>query len=159
MASTEDFSEPDDGFGEVCATCGRGYMLWHAPDPLWAELIGHYGGTRCPRCFDALAEKAGIRLTWTPVVTSRDGVPTTNWWGDPIRDRLLVGEPDPGYFDEGKVNVPQGPWGAIAEALRWPYETPYPDENRIDHLHRVVYKDSGVNAEAEQARARRGGDD
>jgi len=149
----EDLTEPDDGITEHCATCGRGYMLWHSPDPLWQELIGHYGGTRCPRCFDQLATERGITLVWTPVVMARGhfSEPTTNWWGDPIRDRLLMGEPDPHYHDNKRAQVPQGHWGEIAQALGWPYETPYPDENREDTMPGVVYRDSGVNAEAEPA--------
>lgn len=156
MTAFEDFTEPDDGIHEVCATCGKGYMLWNAPDPLWKELRGRYGGTLCPRCFDRLADEQGIRLVWTPVVVSRDGVPTTNHWADPIRDRLLVGEPDPTYHDGNLAQVPQGHWGEIAVALGWPYETPYPDENRADRMPGVVYKDSGVNAEAEAYAAKHG---
>jgi DNA-directed RNA polymerase subunit RPC12/RpoP len=150
----EDLTEPDDSITEHCATCGRGYMLWHSPDPLWQELIGHYGGTRCPRCFDELATERGITLVWTPVVMARGhfSEPTTNWWGDPIRDRLLMGEPDPHYHDNKRAQVPQGHWGEIAQALGWPYETPYPDENREDTMPGVVYRDSGVNAEAKAAR-------
>ena len=145
----EDMTEPDDGVSEQCRICGRGYMLWHAPDPLWMELNGRYGGTLCPRCFDGRAREADIRLVWTPIVVSRDGVPTTNWWGDPIRDRLLIGEPDLDYHLNNKAQIPQGHWGDIAQALGWPYETYYPDENRNDTMPGVVYKDSGVNAEAE----------
>jgi DNA-directed RNA polymerase subunit RPC12/RpoP len=147
-----DFSQPDDGVSETCAICGRGYMLWHAPQPLWDELIGHYAGTRCPKCFDDLAREKDIRIVWTPMVVRREGVATTNWWSDPIRDRLLVGEPDPGFHDDERAQVPQGHWGAIARALGWPYESPYPDENRGDRMEGVKYRDSGVNAEAEAAR-------
>jgi hypothetical protein len=146
----EDMTHPDHDGHEVCGICGRGYMLWHSPQPLWDELIGHYHGTRCPRCFEKLAHEAGIRLTWTPIVTRRDGVATTNWWGDPVRDRLLMGEPDPHFHDNEKAQVPQGHWGAIARLLGWPYETPYPDENREDTMPGVTYRDSRVNAEAEQ---------
>ena len=140
---------------EQCQDCG-GYngLLWNAPDPLWKELVGRYGGLLCPRCFNARADKAGIQLKWTPIVARRDGVATTNWWSDPIRDRLLVGEPDPHYDNDGLAQVPQGHWGEIAKALGWPYETPYPDENRADRMPGVVYKDCGVNAEAEAGGAK-----
>lgn len=148
MSQIEDFTEPNDGISEVCSTCGKGYMLWHSPDPLWKELHGRYGGTLCPRCFDRLADERGILLVWTPVVTHRDGVATTNHWDDPIRDRLLVGEPDPGYHDGDKVQVPQGHWGKIAVALGWRYETSYPDENRADRMPGVTYRDCGVNGRA-----------
>jgi hypothetical protein len=140
---------------ESCMDCG-GYngLLWWSPDPLWKELIGHHWGCICPRCYDARATAAGYRLVWNPVVARHNGVPTTNHWCDPIRDRLLMGEPDPHYHDDEKAQVPQGHWGEIAAALGWPYETPYPDENRADTMPGVVYRDSGVNAEAVAAKER-----
>jgi len=139
---------------ETCRICGRfNGIIWHAPDRLWIELNGRYGGLMCPRCFTGVAREKGILLTWVPMVNRRDGVMTTNWWGDPVRDRLMMGEPDPHFFDDELVQVPQGHWGAIAVALGWSYETPYPDENRVDTMPGVVYRDSGVNREAEEYRA------
>jgi hypothetical protein len=134
---------------EPCQDCRKfNGLIWSSPQPLWMELNGRYGGLICPRCFDAKAEAAGIRLVWTPVVTCRDHVATTNHWTDPVRDRLLMGEPDPHYHDDERAQVPQGHWGEIAKALGWDYETPYPDENRSDRMAGVAYRDSGVNADA-----------
>ena len=132
---------------EPCEVCGKyNGVLWHAPQPLWNELHdGKYGGLMCPRCFNARAGERGITLIWTPVVVGRDGVATTNHWHDPIRDRLLMGEPDPHYHDEDLAQVPQGHWGEIAEALGWSYESSYPIDNRSDRMAGVEFKDSGVN--------------
>lgn len=117
---------------ELCQECGRRYndFLWHAPTPLWMELVGHYGGLLCPRCFERKADAAGIRTMWTPMVTCRGHVATTNWWCDPTRDRLLMGDPDPHYADDDLAHVPQGHWGHIAATLEWFDEPYYPAENR-----------------------------
>jgi len=115
---------------ELCQECGRDYLQWFAPAPLWTELVGGYGGLLCPRCFTGKARRAHIRVSWTPMVVARAGIPTSNHWGDPTRDRLLMGEPDPQYMRGDKVNDPQPPWGTIAEALGWEHESYYPAENR-----------------------------
>lgn len=115
--------------GELCQACGRPYLRWAAPAPLWTELVGGEGGLLCPRCFDRLAQRADLRILWTPMVTSRAGVATTNHWCDPTRDRLLMGEPDPGYADGG-VRDPQGPWGVVADALGWDRFSYYPPKSR-----------------------------
>lgn len=120
---------------ETCQECGRRHhLLWHSPQPLWDELIGRPGGILCPRCFDAKARATGIWTLWTPMVVRRQGVATTNWWHDPVRDRLLMGEPDPHYFDEEKSNDPQGHWGDIAFVLGWDLASYYPDSNRSKAL-------------------------
>ena len=51
--------------GEACWFCGRPYMLWSAPDDLWAEFSGN-SGLCCPACFDKRAERAGVALHWKP---------------------------------------------------------------------------------------------
>lgn len=118
--------------GETCNKCGRSYgeFIWWSPDPLWLALIGRYGDLRCPRCFDRQARAEGFRLTWMPMVVERDGVPTTNHWLDETRDALMMGEPDPGYFPDGKVRQPQPTWARIKPLVAPDAESPYPAENR-----------------------------
>ena len=62
--------------GELCDICGRRYdwALWWCPDSeLFARLTGrvfappYVGGLYCPPCFDRLARKADLLLTWQPV--------------------------------------------------------------------------------------------
>lgn len=117
--------------GELCQECGRRYdaFTWWSPAPLWLELIGSYSGLLCPRCFTNKAKSAGYRLMWSPMVISNGGIVTTNHWLDPVRDRLLMGEPDPQYFNDGLVNVPQGHWGEIGKFLGWNLPSEYPVEN------------------------------
>ena len=93
---------------ELCQECGGRYrgLLWHAPDPLWLELMPSKAGTLCPTCFARKAHEAGIRLSWVPVVTARHGEATTNHWHDETFDWLAMGLPDPGYMDGGRVNRP-----------------------------------------------------
>lgn len=109
-------------FGDIyerCQDCGRRmHVVWHAPDPLWHELVSVAGGgVVCPRCFDAKAEAAGYMLRWTPIVTNYGNVTTSNHWHDPTFDALCMGEPDPDYFPDGKVRVPQPLWVAVREGL------------------------------------------
>lgn len=117
---------------ETCQGCGRRYDRWWAPQPLWDELIGNYGGLLCPRCFTVRAEAVGVRVCWTPMVTSRDGCATTNHWLDETRDALMMGEPDPGYFPDGKVRQPQPTWARVAECYPVDAPSPYPVENRAE---------------------------
>lgn len=51
---------------ECCDRCGvRQPLIWHAPDDLWTEVTAHTeGGVFCPKCFDRLAYRKGIRLRW-----------------------------------------------------------------------------------------------
>ncbi len=121
---------------ELCQECGRRYpLIWWSPQPLWDELLapkyqgGCAGGLLCPRCFDAKAEAAGLRLNWTPMVVSRDGVPTSNWWCDETRDALMVGEPDPDYFPDGQVRQPQPTWARVKPFVASDVASPYPAEN------------------------------
>lgn len=127
-------------FGDIyerCQDCGRRmFFVWHAPDPLWHELVSMTGGgVVCPRCFDAKATTAGYMLRWTPVVTYRDGVTTSNHWHDPTLDALCMGEPDPGYFPHDMVRVPQPLWACVRRGLKGhPIlhgvpEVAYPSEN------------------------------
>lgn len=119
---------------ELCYDCGCRYnrTLWWAPNELWTELVtarpgdasGYAPGLLCPGCFNDRAKRAGIVLTWTPMVSGwrehGEFVPSSNYWCDPTRDRLLVGEPDPNYLTiSGHARAPQPPWPKIAHALGW----------------------------------------
>ena len=110
-------------YTETCGLCGSPYrgFIWHAPDPLYEELIGSRGGTFCPRCFNEKAKAAGIWLTWTPMVAARDGVFNSNWWHSPARDRLMMGFPAPDYeeygYQGGGVTFEQPPWDLVASLL------------------------------------------
>lgn len=55
-------------FGEQCQNCGRGYLLWWVYGGMWERLLGRSSGTLCPRCFTAIAAKAGLTLQWCPEV-------------------------------------------------------------------------------------------
>jgi len=110
--------------GEDCQECGSRYRRWWSPQPLWDELVGTYGGLLCLDCFDRKAVAAGYRLVWTPVVTARHGVPTSNHWLDPVRDRLLMGEPTPDAYE---VGAPSWPWNEINEAMGWNLPSLYPE--------------------------------
>lgn len=112
-------------YTESCQDCGNPYrgFIWHAPDPLYLELIGSTGGTFCPRCFNEKAQRAGIWVTWTPMVAARrdeDGrwAFNSNWWYSPTRDRLMMGAPAPDYEQQGYqgdgVTIEQPPWDRIA---------------------------------------------
>lgn len=52
--------------GEACQFCGRRYVLWHAPNAIWNEVIGDSSGLSCPSCFDQRCAERGIWLHWTP---------------------------------------------------------------------------------------------
>lgn len=114
-------------YSELCQECGSRYrgFHWHAPGPLYQELIGSAGGLFCPRCFNRKAAAAGIWVQWTPMVVARRASPasgrkwdmTTNWWFDETRDRLMMGEPDPG-FRERDDETPQPTWACVRDALR-----------------------------------------
>lgn len=105
---------------ESCQECERPQpLVWHAPDPLWMELIGHGSGVLCPRCFQKKIDRAGIMVTWTPMVIARgkrgDWRFTSNHWHDATRDTLLMGVPD----DDIEAHYPeQYPWNVVREALR-----------------------------------------
>lgn len=94
--------------GEFCCDCGWKYeLLWWSPKPLWGELMNAGGGGMiCPRCYNRRADRAEIRLIWTPMVASRrvngTTVPTTNWWLSDTRDWLMMGVPDPDCFDRDR---------------------------------------------------------
>lgn len=53
-------------YGELCQVCGRPYVLWSAPDDIYAVVIGSHAGLYCPNCFDRAAGKADIELQWIP---------------------------------------------------------------------------------------------
>lgn len=125
---------------ELCGECGRRYegglgrqrefFIWHSPQPLWQEINGRYGGLRCPQCFNRAVRAAGYGVAWTPVVTRRDGVATTNHWNNETRDWLLMGIPDEEYPDRSEPKV----WAVVRDALEEAgYEQPpidyYPAEN------------------------------
>jgi hypothetical protein len=59
--------------GELCEECGLNYVLWHAPDDLYTEVVGCAGGLLCPACFDRIADDQGIVLEWVPTVFLRRG--------------------------------------------------------------------------------------
>ena len=46
--------------GERCQDCGRRYVLWGAPDDLYAEVHGSPHGLLCPLCFERQAAARGI---------------------------------------------------------------------------------------------------
>lgn len=52
--------------GETCQFCGRRYVLWHAPNSLWREIMGSSAGLSCPNCFDRRCERRGVWLHWQP---------------------------------------------------------------------------------------------
>jgi hypothetical protein len=60
--------------GEICQDCGRGYVLWWAPDDLYREVHGSSGGLLCPACFSRKAETHGLVLEFVPRVFLRDGI-------------------------------------------------------------------------------------
>jgi hypothetical protein len=47
---------------ERCEDCGRGYVLWLAPDDLWLKAKGGTGGVLCPACFAERLERDGFRV-------------------------------------------------------------------------------------------------
>lgn len=116
-------------FGERCQECGRDMPVrWWSPTPLWCELVTTGGGgLLCPNCYDRMAEGAGIRLSWTPMVVGRYAsgvlVPTTNWWLSDTRDWLLMGEPDPECFtrhdadNDAEFYPTQWPWERIKNEM------------------------------------------
>lgn len=115
-------------YGERCQQCGRRMpLIWWSPTPLWCELVTNSGGgCLCPRCFDRIADAAGIRLMWTPMVVSRtiggERVPTTNWWLSDTRDWLMMGELDSACFERDLcisdgIYPTQWPWKRVKDAL------------------------------------------
>jgi len=109
---------------EECEECANRYISWHAPDPLYMQLVGSHGHTFCPRCFDRKAREAGIWCMWTPMVVAyrapigsdRKWDMTTNWWFSPTRDRLMMGKMDPQYMDRGH-DVEQPTWARISKLV------------------------------------------
>jgi hypothetical protein len=66
--------------GETCQRCGRAYLLWWADDALYATVTGYtprvgdlMGGLFCLACFDRMAERKGIILSWKPLLLSDRG--------------------------------------------------------------------------------------
>lgn len=54
----------DDG-SEFCEACGVVYSaIWLTEDAIWREVTGEDEGMLCPRCFDGMADEAGILLYW-----------------------------------------------------------------------------------------------
>jgi hypothetical protein len=67
---------------ERCQDCGRGYLLWHSGNDLYAKVTGHHdlpwsdgsgkselgGGCFCLACFDRRADAKGYILVWRPEV-------------------------------------------------------------------------------------------
>jgi len=58
---------------EACQECGRAYLLWWAPDDLYATVTGlekrggsYSPGLFCLDCFDRKARRKGIHLRWKP---------------------------------------------------------------------------------------------
>ena len=51
---------------EFCKVCGRRQpLVWHAPDPLWLDVIGRKDGdVLCPECFTRAARVKGHWLRW-----------------------------------------------------------------------------------------------
>ncbi len=58
---------------ETCHRCGREFINWSAPSPLWNEVMRGgdisggpepYLGIICPSCFMKLAEDAGVATGW-----------------------------------------------------------------------------------------------
>jgi len=118
--------------GEDCMECGSRYRLWWSPQPLWNELMPSTGGLLCLDCFDAKAKAKGILVHWSPIVVSRNKVPTTNHWSDPVRDRLLVGDLDPDSYERGPAPI----WQTVGDALGWDlpsyyYDGAFPRSERI----------------------------
>lgn len=59
--------------GERCQDCGREYVLWHAPDDLYAEVHGSGFGLLCPGCFSRQADAKGITVCFA--------AERWPWWG------------------------------------------------------------------------------
>ena len=55
--------------GERCQDCGRDFVLWSAPDDLYAEVYGSLRGILCPACFSRRAEAKGIAVGFEAVRT------------------------------------------------------------------------------------------
>jgi hypothetical protein len=60
------------GDRERCQDCGRGYVHWHAPDDLYAEVHGSPYGLLCPACFTRQARAKGIVVCFEAAVFRRD---------------------------------------------------------------------------------------
>lgn len=56
---------------ELCEQCGRSYVTWHATQPLWERVRTSSSGLLCPRCFEHLAEKAGVRTVFVAETVDR----------------------------------------------------------------------------------------
>jgi len=58
---------------ETCQECGKPYLLWWAPDDLYATVTGlekrggsYSPGLFCLDCFDRKAVRKGMLLRWKP---------------------------------------------------------------------------------------------
>lgn len=65
--------------GEICQDCGRGYVLWRAPDELYREVHGSAYGLLCPACFDCHAETKGIVVGFRAMVMRRGEEVNPEW--------------------------------------------------------------------------------
>lgn len=54
--------------GERCQDCGRGYVLWRAPDDLYVRVHGSGHGLLCPACFARQARVRGIIVEFRAAV-------------------------------------------------------------------------------------------
>lgn len=64
---------------DTCHRCGKPFIGWSAPSPLWNEVMRGgscaggpepYRGIICPSCFMHLAEQAGIATMWRVYATT-----------------------------------------------------------------------------------------
>jgi hypothetical protein len=53
---------------EFCHRCGRTQPLdwWCEDDELYKNITGNEYSNYCPKCFDIIAYKKGIKLRWYP---------------------------------------------------------------------------------------------
>lgn len=55
------------GIGERCQDCGRGFVLWRAPDELYTVVYGSLRGILCPACFSRRGAAKGITVAFEAV--------------------------------------------------------------------------------------------